>query len=90
MDNADNIFNAQIPPFDYGDGTCQNCKQRPATENWTGGGGVMAFVHGIYQRWCEVCCVTAQLEHAQAQAAQVPELEARLQRLLSEQGKARA
>jgi hypothetical protein len=75
---SEQFLNVDVPAFDYGDGMCQNCKQNPATTNWTGEGGVIAFVHGAYQRWCDVCCVTAQLEHARAMAAQIPDLEAKL------------
>lgn len=58
--------------------TCQNCHSRPATVNWTGEGGTMDFIHGQYQRWCELCALRAQLKHAQERAAAIPELERRI------------
>ena len=54
---------------------CQNCHEHRATSNWVGEGGTLAFVHGAFQRWCECCCLKAQLEHAYARANQIPELE---------------
>jgi hypothetical protein len=60
---------------------CQNCGKRPATENWVGEGGTLAYVHGHYQRWCERCCIEAQLDNARKAAERIPELEKRLEEL---------
>lgn len=57
---------------------CANCQQRQATLNWVGEGGTLGFVHGMYQRWCEVCATTAQLKYAREQAAMIPALELKL------------
>ena len=54
---------------------CQNCGARRATENWVSEGGTLAFVHGNYQRWCHLCTLRAQLAHAVAMAASIPELD---------------
>jgi hypothetical protein len=62
---------------------CQNCGQRPATENWTSEGGSIAFVHGFYQRWCKVCCLQKQLERAHEMTAHIPELEKQLEEELA-------
>jgi hypothetical protein len=63
-------------------GKCVNCKERPATLDWVGDGGVLAYTHGMSVRWCEVCATRAQLEHAQAAAQRIPELETKLRTLL--------
>jgi len=62
---------------------CQNCGQRPATENWTEDGGTLAFVHGFYQRWCKVCCLRKQLERAYEMTGRIPELEKQLEEELA-------
>jgi hypothetical protein len=59
-------------------GLCANCGKRPATIDWVGNGGALAISHGVYERWCEVCALTAQLEHAQKMAGRIPDLERRL------------
>ncbi len=63
---------------------CANCKQRPGTKKWVGEGGALALSHGFYAMWCEVCVLTAQLEHARSRVAEIPKMEARLAELLSE------
>lgn len=60
---------------------CQQCGERPATENWVGEGGYLALSHGLYRRWCERCVVVAQLEHARKTVAAIPDLETRLREL---------
>ena len=60
------------------DGLCRSCRRREATVNWVGDGGVMAYVHGAYQRWCNVCAVRAQIAHAEEAAASLPALRAEL------------
>lgn len=57
---------------------------RPATLIWTGDGGFLAFNHGMYEFWCEVCALEVQVAHARDAAARLPELEQRLAALLSE------
>lgn len=56
--------------------TCQNCKEREGTEIWSEGS--IAYVHGMYQRWCKVCVLSAQLEHAEKAVARIPELKKQL------------
>ena len=60
---------------------CQHCKQREATVKWVGEGGTIAFVHGCYENWCEVCALEAQLAHAKERAAEIPEMERQLAEL---------
>lgn len=60
---------------------CANCGEREGTINWVGRGGVMDFVHGMYEVWCELCAVEADLEYAKKQAKRVPELEKKLEKL---------
>ena len=60
---------------------CNNCHKRKATINWTGNDGIMAYVHGMYTRWCEYCCVKENLKYAKKQAKQIPILEKKLKKL---------
>jgi hypothetical protein len=69
---------------------CQNCQEREATENWTGEGGTLAYVHGMYDRWCRVCVLRAQIAHIREANTRLPELEAELANLLGEVGVLRA
>jgi hypothetical protein len=64
-------------------GICQNCNEKPATQTWVGEGGTFGLVHGQYQFWCELCCVKAQIKHAEEAAARLPELREKL-RVLNE------
>lgn len=64
--------------------TCQKCGARPATETWSEGS--IAFVHGMYQRWCKPCVLTAQLEHMRKMVPLIPAMEAELARLLAADG----
>lgn len=57
---------------------CQNCGENEATQRWVGEGGVLGLIHGAYEHWCEVCVLTAQIDHAEERAALLPELRARL------------
>lgn len=56
-------------------GTCCHCKERPGTVEVVGCPGPVTY-------WCELCLVRTQLEHAIGEAAKIPELKARLARLL--------
>lgn len=60
------------------DDVCQNCHERIATVDWAGDGGVMSYVHGQYQRWCKLCALKAQLDHARERAAAIPDLVRRI------------
>lgn len=62
-------------------GKCQNCNEREATEDWVGEGSMMDHIHGFSQRWCKLCCLRAQLEHAKKRAAAIPELEQEIKEL---------
>jgi len=70
-----------MPPSDAPADLCQSCLQRPATMNWTGQGGTLAFVHGMFQRWCELCVVSAQVAYALKIQDGLPALKARLAEL---------
>ena len=63
-------------------GMCRKCGERKAVLDWVNEGGALAFVHGLSMRWCELCAVTAQLEHARKMAANIPTLEAKLAELI--------
>lgn len=52
---------------------CQNCGEREATVNWLGHGSSMDFIHGNYQRWCEVCALKAQIEYQTQELKELPE-----------------
>lgn len=60
---------------------CEHCGERPGTIKWVGEGGFLALTHGMYQMWCERCVTIANLEHAEAQAAKIPDLKAKLAKL---------
>jgi hypothetical protein len=64
------------------DKQCNRCNQREGKNIWSEGS--IAYVHGIYQMWCDRCVVEEQLVHAQKAAASIPALEAAL-RLLDNQ-----
>lgn len=58
---------------------CAKCGERPSTMVWADDGGALAYSHGFYTFWCDVCALTAQLEHAKERAALIPELERKLE-----------
>lgn len=60
---------------------CQNCNKRPATTNWVGEGGTMAYVHGMYQRWCDYCATKEQLKYCKKMARAIPRLEKKFKKL---------
>jgi hypothetical protein len=57
---------------------CQHCGCRPATLDWVGDGGALAYVHGMSQRWCDYCAIEAQLAYAIQQASTVEVLRSKL------------
>ena len=59
---------------------CQHCHAREATDNYVGEGGVLAFTHGMYQRWCRICVLEVQLEYAEKIAKNIPKLKKELQK----------
>lgn len=63
---------------------CAKCQHRPGTEIWVGEGGTLAYVHGMYSRWCRRCVIEAQLEHAKTIAATIPAL---IRQLIDEVGR---
>jgi len=61
---------------------CANCGKRWGTVTWTGdAASILAFTHGMWAQWCEICALEAQLEHAKERAAKIPEIEKRLAEL---------
>lgn len=75
------VFRAQeFLPVKH-DGQCENCKQRQGSINWVGEGGALAYSHGMSSWWCEFCATEAQLAHAKKVAADIPDLERRLNEL---------
>ena len=60
---------------------CQNCNKQEATENWVGEGSVLDWSHGNYQRWCERCCIIAQITSAKKSMERLDKLEKRLKEL---------
>ena len=57
---------------------CQNCHERQASVNWVGEGGALAAVHGMVARWCKVCVLEKQIEHAEKMEAMLPSLRSQL------------
>jgi hypothetical protein len=55
-------------------GPCQNCKMRPATEWWVEEGGTLAWVHGMGQAWCKLCCLKKQIAHAHEVSRKLPKM----------------
>ena len=64
---------------DYG--PCTKCGERPATGIWPDDGGSLAYTHGAYPHWCEVCILQVQIINCRQAAARLPSLEAKLQAL---------
>lgn len=54
--------------------------------DWVGDGGVLAMTRGWASKWCEICCLEAQLKHAKERAEAIPTMEKRLAELYG-QGK---
>jgi hypothetical protein len=63
---------------------CANCGKRPGVNDWVGEGGIFGWVHGMSQKWCEICCVREQLRHATELATRIPALKKELERLENE------
>jgi hypothetical protein len=59
-------------------GLCDNCFIHKATNNWVGDGGVLAYTHGMYARWCACCCAKEQLKHCREASERIPDLERQL------------
>ncbi len=55
---------------------CPNCYVRKGTRLWSGHfDNINAMRHfKTLPKWCELCCVRAQLEYAERLAANIPEL----------------
>jgi hypothetical protein len=68
-------------PLDSITGLCESCGQRDATIAWIGEGSSLDYVHGDFERWCELCVVTAQLDYAKAIVTKIPKLKAKLKEL---------
>jgi hypothetical protein len=60
------------------DTRCDNCGQLGATIKWFGEGGTLAFTHGWWKPWCELCALKANLEYAEKQARRIPDLRKQL------------
>ena len=53
---------------------CIQCTKHPATINWAAEGGVLAFTHGHYARWCVCCATEAQIKYCSEAADRLPKL----------------
>lgn len=60
---------------------CANCGKRPGTIAWVGNGGALAYSHGMYQMWCELCTVEADIEYVLKQVERLPGLQERREQL---------
>ena len=56
---------------------------RQSTTKWVGEGGVMGSVHGMYQEWCENCCLEAQIKYAEKHKNDLKKLKEKLKKLKS-------
>lgn len=65
--------------------TCKNCGRLGTTAHpvgiWAGDGGSLAYSHGLYTYWCELCMKQAQLAHAEKCAESIAGLKARIREL---------
>lgn len=58
---------------------CENCDQRLATSRWIGDSGTLAITRSYMQTlWCEICVLSAQVEHAEECAEKLPAMRERL------------
>ena len=80
-----NYVSVPSQPLPQPEGDCRNCGQRPATVFWIGEGGSLAFSHGHYQSWCQLCSVQAQLKYARERTVAIPALERELAALSAEE-----
>ncbi len=62
------------------DDLCASCRKRPGKLAW---GDTLAVTHGWTVKWCQICALTAQIEHAQDRAKRLPRMERKLARLLA-------
>jgi protein-arginine kinase activator protein McsA len=67
---------------------CQHCHKREATVNWVGEGGMMNFIHGFYERWCEQCCLEAEVAYAEKHKNDLKNLRRKLHALQKKKVKA--
>jgi len=44
---------------------CQNCHKRKTTVTYVGEGGMLDFIHGMYERLCKHCCLEKQIKYAE-------------------------
>jgi len=79
LKERDDFFKGRPPK-----GDCESCGARPATSWWSGESSFTEINHGapVY-KWCELCCIEAQLEHAKKAAGRVAELEEQRARFLA-------
>src|SRR5271155_2198870 len=54
-------------------GPCRHCGVREATQWYVADGGMMAFVHGCGQAWCESCIVAEQIAYCEKEAVRIAE-----------------
>lgn len=73
-------YGISISLYRNSQGLCGNCGERPYVTLWVD-------PNHPHEGWCERCVLSAQVEHARERAAALPSLEARLSKLLSEEGK---
>lgn len=59
---------------------CAKCGRHPASVQWVGEGGFLAFTHGHYAWWCRCCSTRAQLAYARKLARRIPRLQGELRR----------
>jgi hypothetical protein len=60
---------------------CWRCGAVGPTITWVGESGVVGFIHGMSEQYCERCVVTLQLDYARDLAVKIPALETRLAEL---------
>jgi uncharacterized membrane protein YfbV (UPF0208 family) len=63
---------------------CSKCSLPDATIKWVGRGSMTDLVHGFWKWYCELCAAKESLEYAEEQATRIPELQAKVKELESE------
>jgi len=59
---------------------CENCGEREGVDNWVGTASEMEIATGRVKpvKWCRICVLEAQIEHAKEGASHLPSWRAQL------------
>jgi hypothetical protein len=65
---------------------CGQCKKERPCHKYSHSGGVMEVMHGIYNFLCEQCITENQIAFAKERAEAIPDLEAKLAKIIEGYG----